>query len=432
MPTRIRALVVSICAGAALFTNSLLLAQPAPEGASGWRDRKPVVARQFMIAAANPLAVDAGHAMLARGGSAVDAAIAAQLVLGLVEPQSSGIGGGGFMLVHDAASRKLLAYDGRETAPAAAKPDRFLDRDGKPLRFIDAVVGGRSVGVPGTVALLAAAHRAHGRLRWADLFAPAIALAEQGFAVSPRLATSIAGMEGPAGNDRARQYFARAGGGPLQAGDTLAQPGYARTLRTLATPGRRGVLPRRARARCRCPRRTCRRERRRSDARRSRRLPREDAHAGVRTVSRLSRLRHAASVVGRTDGAADARDARALQPRRRWARRRSGARISSRRRGGSLTPTAVRSWPIRTSWLRRRGLLDPDYLRQRGAQIRATASLGRATPGDAAGDREGSDASARIARRHRAACDIASVDRRWQGQRGRRSRRRSRTRSAAG
>ena len=119
---------------------------------------------------------------------------------------------------------KLIAYDGRETAPAAAKPDRFLDRDGKPLRFLDAVVGGRSVGVPGTMALLAAAHRAHGRLHWADLFAPAIALAEQGFAVSPRLAAAIAGAEGPMGNDRARQYFARAAGEPLRAGDTLRNP----------------------------------------------------------------------------------------------------------------------------------------------------------------------------------------------------------------
>jgi gamma-glutamyltranspeptidase/glutathione hydrolase len=237
MPTRIRALVVSICAGAALFTDSVLLAQPAPEGASGWPERAPVAARRFMIAAANPLAVDAGYAMLARGGSAVDAAIAAQLVLGLVEPQSSGLGGGGFMLVHDAASRKLIAYDGRETAPAAANPERFLDREGEPLRFLDAVIGGRSVGVPGTMALLAATHRAHGRLKWADLFAPAIVLAEQGFAVSPRLAAAIAGAEGPMGNDRARQYFARATGEPLPAGDTLRNPAYARTLRTLAGQG---------------------------------------------------------------------------------------------------------------------------------------------------------------------------------------------------
>ncbi|HVF64885.1 MAG TPA: gamma-glutamyltransferase [Casimicrobiaceae bacterium] len=216
----------------------LAWAQPAPEGASGWRDRKPIVARHFIIAAANPLAVDAGYAMLARGGTAVDAAIAAQLVLGLVEPQSSGLGGGGFMLVHDAAMKRLIAYDGRETAPAAAKPDRFLDRDGKPLRFLDAVIGGRSVGVPGTVALLETVHRAHGRLRWATLFEPAITLAEQGFDVSPRLAASLL-PDVTMGNDRARRYFSRDGGGPLKAGDRLRNPAYAQTLRTLAEDGAR-------------------------------------------------------------------------------------------------------------------------------------------------------------------------------------------------
>jgi len=141
------------------------------------------------------------------------------------------------MLVHDAATKKLIAYDGRETAPAAAKPDRYLGGDGKPLRFIDAVIGGRSVGVPGTVALLAATHKAHGRLKWAELFEPAITLAEQGFVVSPRLASAIATNEGPMGNDRARQYFARPDGQPLRAGDTLRNPAYAQTLRTLAAQG---------------------------------------------------------------------------------------------------------------------------------------------------------------------------------------------------
>jgi gamma-glutamyltranspeptidase/glutathione hydrolase len=122
-----------------------------------------------MIAAANPLAVDAGYRILAGGGSAVDAAIAVQLVLGLVEPQSSGLGGGSFLLVHDARTKKLLAYDGRETAPGAAKADRFL-QDGKPLAFHDAVIGGKSVGVPGVARMLETAHRRHGRTPWADLF----------------------------------------------------------------------------------------------------------------------------------------------------------------------------------------------------------------------------------------------------------------------
>ncbi|HEY3459875.1 MAG TPA: gamma-glutamyltransferase, partial [Casimicrobiaceae bacterium] len=159
----------------------------APERPSGWIDKAPVTARRFLVATANPLATRAGVAVLKAGGNAADAAIAAQLVLGLVEPQSSGLGGGAFLLYHDAKARKLIAYDGRETAPLAAKSDRFLDAHGKPLRFGDAVVGGRSVGVPGTVALLDLVHRRHGRLRWSRLFDDAIELAARGFPISPRL-----------------------------------------------------------------------------------------------------------------------------------------------------------------------------------------------------------------------------------------------------
>ena len=158
-----------------------------------------------MVAAANPLAVDAGYKILRAGGSAVDAAIAVQLVLGLTEPQSSGLGGGAFLLAHDGKTHKLIAYDGRETAPAAATPERFLGSDGKPLTFTDAVVGGRSVGVPGTVRLLEIAHRKHGRLPWSTVFAPAIELAEKGFAVSPRLYTMVAGEKNLQG--RAKTYF---------------------------------------------------------------------------------------------------------------------------------------------------------------------------------------------------------------------------------
>jgi gamma-glutamyltranspeptidase / glutathione hydrolase len=187
-----------------------------------------------MVAAANPLAVDAGFAMLAQGGNAVDAAIAVQLVLGLVEPQSSGLGGGAFMLIHDAKKRRLFAYDGRETAPAAAQPDRFLDRGGKPMAFDAAVVGGRSVGVPGTVALLYETHQRHGKLPWARLFAPAIALAEQGFKVSPRLHTLIA-AERHLDQPRARAYFYDTRGEPLEVGALLRNPAYAATLRRLAS-----------------------------------------------------------------------------------------------------------------------------------------------------------------------------------------------------
>jgi len=187
------------------------------------------------VAAANPLAVDAGYRILKAGGSAVDAAIAVQLVLGLTEPQSSGLGGGAFLLAHDARTNKLTAYDGRETAPAAATPERFLDHDGKPLAFVDAVVGGRSVGVPGVVRLLETAHRKHGRLAWARLFAPAIDLAQHGFAVSPRLHALIASENRL--QARAKAYFLDANGAPLAAGTILRNPAYASTLRRIAKDG---------------------------------------------------------------------------------------------------------------------------------------------------------------------------------------------------
>jgi gamma-glutamyltranspeptidase/glutathione hydrolase len=208
----------------------------APEVASGWQDKAAVSARRWMVATANPLASEAGYRILAAGGSAVDAAIAVQLVLGLVEPQSSGLGGGAFMLLHDAGSGRAIAYDGRETAPMAATPTRFVDAQGRPLGFRAAVVGGRSVGVPGTPRLLALAHAAHGRLPWARLFEPAIALAEQGFAVSPRLHAVIA-SERHFVQPRVRAYFLDAQGAPLAVGARMVNPAYAETLRTLALEG---------------------------------------------------------------------------------------------------------------------------------------------------------------------------------------------------
>jgi gamma-glutamyltranspeptidase/glutathione hydrolase len=217
------------------FVALRAVAQAAPERPSGWHDQAPVTSRQWMVAAANPLAVEAGTTMLKEGGSAVDAAIATQLVLGLVEPQSSGLGGGAVMLVHDARTKRLVAYDGRETAPAAAKPDRFM-RDGRPMAFYDAVIGGRSVGVPGTVRLLAVAHRRHGRLAWARLFAPAIRLADQGFQVSPRLHTLVAG-EQHFNQSLARSYFYGSDGLPIRAGVVLRNPAYAATLRSIAAGG---------------------------------------------------------------------------------------------------------------------------------------------------------------------------------------------------
>ena len=209
---------------------------PPPEHSSGWIVKAPVSARRFIVATANPLATQAGFEILRAGGNAIDAAIAVQLVLGLVEPQSSGLGGGAFLLYHDAGHDRLLAYDGRETAPLAAKPDRFLDATGRPLAFPDAVVGGLSVGVPGTVALLDLAHRRHGRLSWQRLFDPAIALAERGFVVSQRLHDEIAATKRWP-QARARTYFLTPDGAPRAVDSRLRNDAYARTLRTLAREG---------------------------------------------------------------------------------------------------------------------------------------------------------------------------------------------------
>ncbi len=145
----------------------------APESATGFTEKALVRASRAMIATANPLATEAGYDILQQGGSAVDAAIAAQMVLGLTEPQSSGIGGGALLLLYDGT--QVVAFDGRETAPAAATPDRFLDAHGKPLAFRDAVVGGHSVGVPGVLKMLDMVHKQYGTLPWATLFQPAIA-----------------------------------------------------------------------------------------------------------------------------------------------------------------------------------------------------------------------------------------------------------------
>ncbi len=197
---------------------------------------EPPPARQ-MVAAANPLASEAGMAMLRQGGSAVDAAIAAALVLGLVEPQSSGIGGGAFLLHYDAESRGVAAYDGRESAPANADESLFLDAGGEPMPFWDAVVGGRSVGTPGLLRMLELAHRDHGRLPWRDLFQPAIRLAEAGFPVSPRLHGLIAADRYLKRYPATAAYFHDDAGTPLPVGTLLRNPDYADTLRGVAAGG---------------------------------------------------------------------------------------------------------------------------------------------------------------------------------------------------
>jgi gamma-glutamyltranspeptidase/glutathione hydrolase len=190
-----------------------------------------------MVVAANPLAASAGLDVLRHGGTAIDSAIAVQMVLTLVEPQSSGIGGGAFLLAYDAETEELMAYDGRETAPAAATADMFLRPDGSPMAFDEAVVGGLSVGVPGVLRLLELAHQAHGRLPWPRLFEPAVRLAEEGFPVSSRLHALLAGDEHLRRLPAAAAYFYRADGTPHPVGAMLRNPALAATLRSIARDG---------------------------------------------------------------------------------------------------------------------------------------------------------------------------------------------------
>ncbi len=212
-------------------------ARATPEAASGIARKAAVHATRHMIAAANPLAAEAGLEILRAGGSAVDAAIAAQMVLNLVEPQSSGIGGGGFLMHFAAQSGEIAAYDGRETAPASANPGMFLDASGQPRKFHDAVVGGLSVGVPGLLRMLEKAHAEHGRLPWARLFEPAIELAEKGFPVSERLHTLIATDKHLKTFETTAAYFHDAEGNPLPVGHVLRNPEFAATLRMIAEKG---------------------------------------------------------------------------------------------------------------------------------------------------------------------------------------------------
>ncbi|EKF20187.1 gamma-glutamyltransferase [Nitratireductor pacificus] len=238
--TSAAALSALLLAGSTGFAQQATDAH-APEMASGITSKAAVRAKEQMVAAANPLAAEAGLEILRKGGSAADALVAVQTVLGLVEPQSSGIGGGAFLVWYDAASGAVTTFDGRETAPAAATPALFLDGKGEPLAFFDAVVGGRSVGAPGVVRLMEAVHQKAGRLAWAETLQPAIALAEAGFAVSPRLNALLAGDKDKlATQAAARAYFYDAAGEPLAAGSLLRNPDYAETLKVIAAEGADG------------------------------------------------------------------------------------------------------------------------------------------------------------------------------------------------
>jgi gamma-glutamyltranspeptidase/glutathione hydrolase len=213
----------------------LLLLAGLLAGAAPLAAREPATAWRQMVAAAHPLAAEAGLRVLRQGGSAIDAAVAVQAVLGLVEPQSSGIGGGAFILTWNAADRRVSAWDGRETAPAAVTPGLFLMPDRTPMGFLEAAVGGRAVGVPGAVAALEAAHAAEGRLPWDSLFRDAIELATLGFPVSARLAAAVAAnRERLARDAAARAYFLAPDGTPWPAGHILRNPAYAETLRSVA------------------------------------------------------------------------------------------------------------------------------------------------------------------------------------------------------
>ena len=210
----------------------------APEMATGISERSAVTTEKYMVAAANPLAVKAGQDVLANGGNAIDAMVAVQMVLGLVEPQSSGIGGGAFLVYFDNAGNRLTTYDGRETAPRSAKPTLFQNDQGEPLKFFDAVVGGRSVGTPGTVKLLYETHKLHGKLPWSGLLQPAITLADEGFEVSPRLNKMItADAERLGVHEETRNHFLAEDGTAHPVGHLLKNPKYADTLRLLADGG---------------------------------------------------------------------------------------------------------------------------------------------------------------------------------------------------
>ena len=318
--------------------------------------------------------------MLRAGGSAVDAAIAAQMVLTLVEPQSSGIGGGAFLMHFRKADRKVEAYDGRETAPATIRPDVFLTADGKRRSFRDVSTGGAAVGVPGVIRMLAMAHRDHGRLPWNRLFEPAIAYAENGFSVSPRLNKMISRAKDMKNFPAARAYFYTAAGDPLAVGHRLRNPGFAVTLRRIAREGR-CLLRRRNRGRHRRGRSECRPQPGRNDGCRYRKLQGQKTNPGLRRIPDIPAVRYAAANIRWTNDAAD-----------------TGAAGKFRHGGlrpGSLNTIHLISEASRLAYADRsqyigdpdfvsvpvKGMLDRAYLRRRAGRITATESMGKALPG---------------------------------------------------
>lgn len=231
------ALIISLIFSVPAFPNQISDAI-APESATGWKTSPLVQSHEWMVTAANPIATQFAAKVLAEGGNAVDSMVVTQLVLGLVEPQSSGIGGGAFLLYWDNTAKVLTSYDARETAPLKVLPEHFIGENGQPLQFYEAVVSGLSVGTPGVVKLLWEMQQKHGQLKWPRLIEPVIKLAQEGFEISPRLATLIKrDAEHLSTNPAARAYFFTSNGTPKQAGDQLTNPDYADTLKLLATYG---------------------------------------------------------------------------------------------------------------------------------------------------------------------------------------------------
>jgi gamma-glutamyltranspeptidase / glutathione hydrolase len=232
----------ALLTGCARFNAPTLQAEAAaraPEAPSGWSVQTPWQGQRQAVASAHALASQAGLDMLRAGGSAIDAAVATQVVLGLVEPQSSGIGGGGFLLYHD--GRNTQAFDGREVAPAGITDNLFLQADGRPMDFHAAAVGGRAVGVPGLMRMLEQAHRLHGQLPWARLFEPAIALAESGFPIGLRLHQLLTTEPHLKKDPTAAAYFYDAQGLPWPVGHRLRNPEYARVMRAIARDGAKAL-----------------------------------------------------------------------------------------------------------------------------------------------------------------------------------------------
>ncbi len=234
--------ILSVILGTLTLLPTLLFAvneDLAPESATGTQQQQSIEARHQLVVTAHPLATQAGYRILQQGGSAADAAVAIQAMLTLVEPQSSGIGGGAFMLYWDNTSKQLKAFDGRETAPASADENLFMTNTGKPMRWWDAMVGGRSVGTPGVLAMLELGHQQFGKKPWASLFKEAISTSEAGFTVSPRLHQLLASEINP-GLGRyaqARDYFFTPDGQPLPKGHKLTNPELAHSLRQIADKG---------------------------------------------------------------------------------------------------------------------------------------------------------------------------------------------------